>query len=103
MAPGPLFASPPETDQTTRAVPPLASVAGNCSTDTPDALIALQPAQLVSILAVLGEMEKVPFEELAVAPPPHPASAISAGAKAIAKMRNANRLGAKGRGHTGSP
>ena len=59
----------------TLAAPPLASVAENCSTAVPDELVALQPVQLVSIVAVPGEIENVPFEELAATPPPpHPAS-----------------------------
>jgi hypothetical protein len=88
MVPAPLFTSPPLTFQVTVAAPPLASVAENCSTDAPDELVALQPVQLVSIDAVPGVMEKVPFDGLAATiPPPHPASKQSAGIIAKASTR----------------
>jgi len=92
MLPGPLFSSPPETDQVTAAAPPPVSVAVNCSTDAPRALVALQPVQLVSILVSAepapGEMEKTAFEESADTPPPaQPATASRAGAKKIETFR----------------
>ena len=90
MLPGPLLASPPLTDQVTLAAPPLESVAVNCSTEAPAALVALQAVQLVSMRAVEGEMEKAPLEELAVtAVLPQPETTSSrAGTKANASTRN---------------
>lgn len=93
MAPGPLFASPPETDQVTAAAPPPVSVAPNCSTDVPCAPVALQPVQLVSMEPVPGESVKLPFEGSAVTgPPPQPAATSKAGATRIAAIRNGNLL-----------
>ena len=86
MAPGPEFASPPETDHVTLAAPPLESAAENCSTAVPEEL-ALQPAQFVSIAAVPGEMEKTPLDEPTDGVPPQPASANRAGSAAIASAR----------------
>jgi hypothetical protein len=89
MAPGPLLASPPETDHTTDAGPPLASEAVNCSTDVPCLLVALQPVQLVSIVPVPGDKLKVALEGSAVTPPPaQPATARSMGGKSIAASRS---------------
>jgi hypothetical protein len=88
MLPGPLLASPPETDQVTLAAPPPVSVAENCSTDAPLALLALQPVQLVSMEPVPGEMEKVEFEGSAVTrPAEHPAASSSAGARSAVSIR----------------
>ena len=89
MVPGPLFPSPPLTDQVTAALPPEASVAVNCSTDAPEALVALQPEQLVSTAPVPGAMENVLFDGLAVTPPPKPANRSNAGTAAIASNREA--------------
>src|SRR5208283_677557 len=69
IVPGPLFPSPPLTDHNTAAAPPLLSVAVNCSTDAPLALVELQPVQLVSIISVPGEMEKLALLESAVTGP----------------------------------
>jgi hypothetical protein len=56
----------------------------------PDELVALQPVQLVSIAAIPGMIEIVPFEELATTlPPEHPASPHNAGIAAIASSRRA--------------
>lgn len=84
-----VFASPPETVQFTLAAPPEASVAVNCSTAVPEVLVVLQPVQLVSMVEVEGEMEKVPFDEVPVeaTPPPQPAMTSKVGKQAIAKMR----------------
>ena len=91
--PGPLFASPPETDQVMAAAPPPASVAPNCSTDVPCAPVALQPVQLVSMEPVPGESAKLPFEGSAVTGPlPQPAATSKAGATRIAAIRNGNLL-----------
>ena len=79
MVPGPALASPPETDQLTLAEPPPESVARKCSTAAPEELVALQPVQLVSMAAVPGETEKVPFDETPDTAPPHPASTNKAG------------------------
>jgi hypothetical protein len=69
------------------------SVAVNCSTATPDELVALQPVQLVSIAPVPGVIETVPLDELAAAlPPEHPASTHNAGIAAIARSRRATPL-----------
>src|SRR5580658_1928757 len=88
MAPGPLLASPPETDQMTGAGPPAASEAVNCWTDVPCLLVALHPVQLVSIVLVPGERLKVELEGSAVtAPPAQPATASSTGGKSIAASR----------------
>jgi hypothetical protein len=54
MEPGPVLASPPETDQVTLAEMP-ACVAENCSTAVPVVFFPLQPVQLVSMVAVPGE------------------------------------------------
>ena len=75
MVPAPVFASPPETDQLTVAAVPFA-VAVNRSKTLPDESDPLQPVQLVSMVAVLGEIVKLPFEELLELelPPPQPAT-----------------------------
>jgi hypothetical protein len=90
MLPAPLFASPPLTVHVTFAAPPPASVAVNCSTDAPFALVALQPVQLVSMVTVPGLIENVPFDGLAVTLPPlpQPAAASARGTSAIASPRN---------------
>ena len=62
MVPGPLLASPPETDQATDAGPPAVSEALNCSTAVPCLLVPLQPVQLVSIVVVPGDRLKVALE-----------------------------------------
>jgi hypothetical protein len=62
IVPGPELASPPETVQATVAAPPLARVAENCSTGVPEALLLLQPVQLVSMAVVGGAIEKTPFD-----------------------------------------
>jgi len=88
MLPGPLLASPPESDQATDAAPPPASVAVSCSTDVPCALAALQPVQLVSMAPEPGEMEKMALEGSAVTrPSAQPAANNRAGAKIIARQR----------------
>jgi hypothetical protein len=88
IVPAPLFASPPLTFHVTLAALPLESFAENCSTDTPEELVALQPVQLVSTETVPGEIVNVPFEGLAVKDaPPHPASTHNAGTIAIASAR----------------
>src|ERR1035441_1917766 len=90
MVPGPLLASPPVTFHVTLAAPPAVSVAVNCSTEEPDALVALQPVQLVSMLPVPGAIVKVPFDGLAVTPPPpQPARITSAGTRAMVSARTA--------------
>src|ERR1700677_3225551 len=89
MAPGPLLASPPETDQMTGAGPPPVSEALNCSTDAPWLLVALQPVQLVSIAPVPGDKLNVALEGSAVTPPPaQPATAKTMGGKSIAASRS---------------
>ena len=81
MRPGPAIASPPETDQLTGAADPLASAAENRCTGNPRPLVALQPAQLVSTLAMPGEIVKAAFAELAASPAvPHPARPMRKGA-----------------------
>ena len=80
----------PETFHVTLAAPPALSVAVNCSTDEPEALVALQPVQFVSMLPVPGAMVKVPFEGLAVTlAPPHPARIESAGTSTSESTRAA--------------
>ena len=86
--PAPELASPPETDHTTAAGPPLFSMAENCSTGVPDEFVALQPVQFVSLVEVPGEMEKVPFDAPETIPAPHPASATRAGIDAKAMTRS---------------
>jgi hypothetical protein len=89
MVPGPLFASPPLTDQVTLAAPPPVSVALNCSTDAPEELVALQPVQFVSIAVVPGVIAKMPFDGFADTPPlVQPAASSSAGARIIASARS---------------
>ena len=90
MDPGPELVSPPETAQVTLAAPPPESMAENCSTAVPDAFVALQPVQLVSIEVVEGERENVPFDDVpveATVPPPQPATTKTVGKIAAAKMR----------------
>lgn len=86
IVPGPEFASPPESVQFTPAEPPL-SVAVNCSIGPPDALVALHPVQLVSIVPEPGETERPPLEEPPPDVPPHPATTTSAGNIKLANMR----------------
>jgi hypothetical protein len=69
MVPGPLFASPPVTDQVTSALPPPVSVAVNCSTEEPRELVVLQPVQLVSMALAPGLIAKASLEGAAVTPP----------------------------------
>ena len=87
MVPGPEFASPPETVQFTSATLPL-NVAENCSTNPPD-VVVLHPVQLASMVAVPGEMERLPLplEEPPTNAPPQPARRTSAGNIALASMR----------------
>jgi hypothetical protein len=61
----------------------------NCSTAVPEEFVALHPVQLVSMDEVLGEMEKVPFEEVVVdeVPPPQPARRRKIGSPVIASNR----------------
>ena len=89
MVPGPELASPPETVQFTPAAPPL-SVAVNCSTSPPDVVLMLHPAQLVSMVAVPGEMERLSLEETLLNVPPQPARTTSAGNIVPASMRPVN-------------
>ena len=92
MLPRPLLASPPaDMDHVTVAAPPDTSVAENCSTAPPDELLALQPAQLVSMLTEPGVMLKVPLDALllAIVPPPQPASKSSNGNAAVTNSRKA--------------
>ena len=88
MVPGPEFASPPETAQFTLAVPPL-SAAENCSTNPPDVVVVLHPVQLASMVAVPGEIERLPLplEELLTNVPPQPARTNNAGNIAPASRR----------------
>jgi hypothetical protein len=66
------------------------SEAVNCSTDEPDEFVPLQPVQLVSIEAVPGPIENVPFEGLAATlPAEHPASNNTAGITTVASARPA--------------
>ena len=86
MVPAPVLR--PLTDQLTLAEPPLFSVAVNCSTAVPEELVVLQPVQLVSTVAVPGETENAPLEELLDAiPPPQPADKSTMGRPAIANAR----------------
>jgi hypothetical protein len=62
-------------------------VAENCSTAAPELLVALQPVQLVSTVAVPGETENVPFEEVPDADPPQPASRTKIGTAPAASNR----------------
>lgn len=80
IVPAPVFASPPETDQLTVAALPF-TAAVNCSKTLPDESVVLQPVQLVSMVAVLGEIVKLPFEELLELelPPPQPATTSRTG------------------------
>lgn len=86
MAPGPEFASPPETVQVTLAALPL-NVAENCSTSPPDVVVVLHPVQLASMVAVPGEMERLLLEGPLLSTPPQPARTTSAGNIALANMR----------------
>lgn len=55
----------------------------------PRALVALQPVQLVSIVADPGEIKKAPFAGLDIAaPPPHPTSATSANGSSARSARS---------------
>ena len=75
--------------QFTGAAPPLVNVAVNCSYEPELAFALLQPVQLVSMVAVPGETEKVLLEELVDGvPPPQPANTIKAGRPAIAIRRD---------------
>jgi hypothetical protein len=87
MVPGPEFASPPETVQFTLAALPL-NVAENCSTNPPDEVV-LHPVQLASMVAIPGEIERLPLplEEPPTNAPPQPARRTSAGNIALASMR----------------
>ena len=90
MEPGPELVSPPETVQVTLAAPPPERMAENCSTGVPEAFVALQPVQLVSIAVVGGERENVPLDELpveATVPPPQPAASRRVGSVVIARNR----------------
>ena len=98
MAPGPLVASPPATDQFTGAAPPPESVALNCSTALPFASTELQPVQLVSITASIArkspeadpsvtenvELEELPTPILC----PQPERTPKAGTSKIAQTRS---------------
>jgi len=65
----------------------------NCSTAEPELLVALQPVQLVSMVAVPGEIENVLFEEVVDGvPPPQPASTIKAGRPANTRNREGHAL-----------
>ena len=86
MVPVPDFASPPETVQFTLAALPL-TVAENCSANPPDVVVVLHPVQLSSMVAVPGEMERLPLDEPLTNAPPQPARAIRAGNIALASMR----------------
>jgi hypothetical protein len=87
MVPEPEFASPPETVQFTLAALPL-NVAENCSTNPPD-VVVLHPVQLASMVAIPGEIERLPLplEETLLNAPPQPARTTSAGNIALASMR----------------
>jgi hypothetical protein len=95
MEPEPLFASPPETDHVTDAgPPPPVSVAENCSTEVPWALVELQPVQLVSMALVPGAMEKVALEGLAATfPPAQPTAKMRTGARRIETVRSGKSRG----------
>lgn len=87
MVPAPEFASPPESVQfTLAALPP--NVAENCSTNPPDEVV-LHPVQLASMVAVPGEIKRLPLppEEPPTDAPPQPARIASAGNIALASMR----------------
>jgi hypothetical protein len=86
IVPGPEIASPPETDQFTLAAP-LPRVAENCSIVSPDELLALQPVQFVSRVAVPGETFRLPLEEMPATSPPQPAMAKSTGNRTLARTR----------------
>src|ERR1035437_27979 len=89
MVPGPLLASPPETDQATFCVLPPAVTALNCCAGVPWGPVELQPVQLVSIVLAPGGMEKAAFAELADIPPPaQPARTNTAGARTIIRVRD---------------
>ena len=83
------LASPPETLQLTPAVPPELRVAVNCSTAVPDELVELQLVQFVSMVEVVGVMEKVPFEAVPelTEPPPQPATRRMMGSAVNATTR----------------
>jgi hypothetical protein len=90
--PAPALGSPPLTDQETEAAPPPLNVAENCSTAWPALLVVLQPVQLVSMVAVPGEIEKVPFDDDPDADPPQPASSTKIGTAPAASTRAGQRL-----------
>jgi hypothetical protein len=73
---------------------PLVSVAANWWTRPPVALVALQPAQLVSMELAPGVTEKPTFEEFPVpTTPPHPAAKSSAGARSIGRFLKGRGMG----------
>jgi hypothetical protein len=99
ILPGPLFASPPDTDHVTAAGPPPVKVAVNCSTDLPCALVTLHPVQFVSIEFVLGEMEKAALlGSAATCPALQPAAAANIGVRS-----NATALAGQLRASNNSP
>jgi hypothetical protein len=91
MLPAPAFTSPPLTDQLTEAAPPPLRVAENCSMADPEVLTALQPVQLVSMVAEPGETEKVLLDEVPDADPPQPASKTKTGTAPAANSRAGQR------------
>ena len=94
IIPGPLFGSPPDSDQVTVAAPPPANVAVNCSAGVPSTLVPLQPVQLVSIEAVPGAIENVGLVGSAFTPPPaQPAKTTSAGPSSAARIRVCQAVG----------
>jgi hypothetical protein len=88
MDPAPVLASPPLTAQVTEAAPPPLRVAVNCSY-TPELEEALQPVQLVSMVAVPDETENVPPPPPPPpeADPPQPARRTRTGTAAAASIR----------------
>jgi hypothetical protein len=72
-------------------------VAENCSTADPYELVPLHPVQLVSMVTLPGEMDKLPPDPPAV-PPPQPASASNGGTSARARARSEDRPGTANRG-----
>jgi len=91
MEPAPALTSPPLTFQLTEAAPPLFKAAKNCSTAVPELLTVLQPVQLVSMVAEPGVIENVPFEDVPVAVPPHPASRTKIGTAPATSTRVCQR------------
>ena len=93
MFPAPVLASPPITDHVTFAAPPPVNVELYCSIAAPEWLVVLQPVQLVSMAAVPGVTENVPFDEVPVPDddPPQPARKMSAGTAAMPSMREGQR------------